>query len=123
MIDGDAIDPLLYLGGCSDTTEQVNKQENELQNTTEAMKSASISKKGKNKKKGKTSNQHKTSTEDDDLFLDDLLPSPPKVLFQIPHHHKPNWITCSRASSDALPSSVFVADTTNDISIYSLPMP
>ena len=125
MIDGDAVDPLLYLGGCSDTTEQVKTQDNELQNATEAMKSTSISssKKGKNKKKGKTNNQHKTSTitTDDDLFLDDLLPSPPKVLFQIPHHHKPNWITCSRASSDALPSSVFVADTTNDISIYSLP--
>lgn len=125
MIDGDAIDPLLYLGGCSDANEQVKTQDNELQNATEAMKSTSISssKKGKNKKKGKTNNQHKTSTTDDDLFLDDLLPSPPKVLFQIPHHHKPNWITCSRASSDALPSSVFVADTTNDISIYSLPTP
>ena len=125
MVDGDAMDPLLYLGGCSDAKEQVKKQGNELQNATEAMNSASISSKkskGKNKKKGKTNNQHKTST-DDDLFLDDLLPSPPKVMFQIPHHHKPNWITCSRASSDALPSSVFVADTTNDISIYSLPTP
>ena len=124
MVDGDALDPLRYLGGCSDANEQAKEKDNELQVTTEAMKSATISSKkskSKNKKKGKTNNQHKASSTDDDLFMNDLLPSPPKVLFQIPHHHKPNWITCSRASSDALPSSVFVADTTNDISIYSLP--
>ena len=122
MVDGDAMDPLLYLGGCNDVNQGAKEKDNELQNATEAMKSTTISSKkskGKNKKKGKANNQHKAPT-DDDLFLDDLLPSPPKVLFQIPHRHKPNWITCSRASSDALPSSVFVADTTNDISIYSL---
>ncbi len=123
MVDGDAMDPLLYLGGCSGVDQKAKEKDNEVQSAAEAMTSATISSKknkGKNKKKGKANNQQKAST-DDDLFLDDLLPSPPKVLFQIPHRHKPNWITCSRASSDSLPSSVFVADTTNDISIYSLP--
>lgn len=116
MVHGDALNPLLYLGGCSNINEQSKKTDDELQDATDAIKSVTISsKKGKKKKKGKS----KISTEDA-LFLDDLLPSPPKVLFQIPHNQKPNWITCSRASDDALPSSVFVADTTNDISIYSL---
>lgn len=48
----------------------------------------------------------------------DLLPSPPKVLFQIPHQNKANWI-CSQSADALLPCSLFVADTTNNISIYS----
>ncbi len=124
MVDGDALDPLLYLGVCSGDNEKVKNEDDDLQDTTNAINSITISSKkskSKNKKKGKTNSQHKASNTDDDLFLDDLLPSPPKVLFQIPHNQKPNWITCSRASDEALPSSVFVADTTNDISIYSFP--
>jgi len=124
MVDGDALDPLLYLGGgCCGKNEQVKEEKNELQCASDAINAIPISsKKGKSKdkKKGKTITQHKETT-NDELFFDDLLPSPPKVLFQIPHNQKPNWITCSRASDEALPSSVFVADTTNDISIYSLP--
>ena len=125
MVDGSALDPLEYLGGCGEVKEEVKTVDNELKSATEAINSIAVSSskkgKGKNKKKGNSKNQKAVT--DDDSFLDDfrLLPSPPKVLFQIPHGQKPNWITCSRASDDALPSSVFVADTTNDISIYSLP--
>ncbi|KAL3805968.1 hypothetical protein ACHAW5_002504 [Stephanodiscus triporus] len=42
--------------------------------------------------------------------------SSPGVLFKIEHRHKPNWIACGGANDVALPRSVFVADTTNDIS-------
>ena len=49
------------------------------------------------------------------------MPSPPRILFKIAHRHKPNWIACSRASDAVLPNSLFVADTTNNISVYTLP--
>jgi WD40 repeat protein len=48
--------------------------------------------------------------------------SSPGVLFKIEHRHKPNWIACGGANDVALPRLVFVADTTNDISVYTLPM-
>ena len=120
MVDGDALDPLLYLAGCDeDTKQETNKEDNGVDRVTDSMDSASIS---SNKRKGNQKKGKKTTTSDDaDLFLDDLLPSPPKVLFQIQHNYKSNWITCSRASDAALPSSVFVADTTSNISIYTLP--
>lgn len=54
-----------------------------------------------------------------DDIPEDLLPSPPKVLFQIPHQAKANWI-CSKPADAASACSLFVADTTNNISIYSL---
>merc|ERR1712157_285215 len=41
-----------------------------------------------------------------------------KVIFGIPHHLKPNWIVNSTASDPSLPSSLFVADTSNNISVY-----
>ncbi|KAL7534535.1 hypothetical protein ACHAXR_006278, partial [Thalassiosira sp. AJA248-18] len=68
------------------------------------------------KQKGKKDD----SSEDD--FPEELMPSPPKVLFQIAHRQKPNWITCSRASDAVLPTSLFLADTTNNISVYTLPL-
>jgi WD40 repeat protein len=46
----------------------------------------------------------------------------PRILFRISHGHKPNWITSSRSMDAALPNSIFVADTTNNISVYTLPM-
>ncbi|KAL7531084.1 hypothetical protein ACHAWF_003625 [Thalassiosira exigua] len=52
---------------------------------------------------------------------EELAPSPPGILFRIAHRRKPNWITCSRASDAFLPTSLFVADTSNDISVYTLP--
>ncbi|KAL7517200.1 hypothetical protein ACHAWX_002141 [Stephanocyclus meneghinianus] len=56
---------------------------------------------------------------DDDIPID-LLPSPPKVLFQIPHKKKANWI-CSKAVDATSPCSFFVADTTREISAYTFP--
>ena len=53
---------------------------------------------------------------------DELSPSPPRVLFKIGHRHKTNWMTCNRASDTILPNSLFVADTTRNISIYTLPL-
>jgi len=46
----------------------------------------------------------------------------PSILFRISHGHKPNWITSSRSMDAVLPNSIFVADTTNNISVYTLPM-
>ena len=54
----------------------------------------------------------------DEDIPNDLLPSPSKVLFQIPHKHKANWI-CSQSGDPSLPCSLFVADTSNEISLYS----
>ena len=45
MVDGDAMDPLLYLGGCNDVNLGAKEKDNELQNATEAMKSTTISSK------------------------------------------------------------------------------
>jgi hypothetical protein len=46
----------------------------------------------------------------------------PSILLRISHGHKPNWITSSSSNDAALPNSIFVADTTNNISVYTLPM-
>jgi WD40 repeat protein len=112
LVAGNALDPLLYLG----------KNDNDVEErAVDAMNSVTVSSKNsksKNKKQGKTNNQDEVAV-DDAEFLD-LLSSPSKVLFQILHNNKPNWITCSRASDAALPSSLFVCDTTNDVSIYTL---
>ena len=48
--------------------------------------------------------------------------SSPKILFGIPHDDKPNWLVCSGNTDSALPATLFVADTTNDITAYSIPM-
>jgi hypothetical protein len=39
----------------------------------------------------------------------------PKILFGIPHGRKVNWMTTSK-------QSVFVADTSNDITAYTIPL-
>jgi len=44
-----------------------------------------------------------------------------KVLFGIPHGKKPNWVVSSAATEQVMPSSLFVADTSNDITGYILP--
>ena len=41
---------------------------------------------------------------------------PPSVLFGIPHGQKMNWVT--RSEND----SIFVADTSSDITCYTIPM-
>mmetsp|Transcript_3293 Transcript_3293/g.3829 ORF Transcript_3293/g.3829 Transcript_3293/m.3829 type:complete len:454 (-) Transcript_3293:2-1363(-) len=45
----------------------------------------------------------------------------PKILFGIPHGKKSNWIVSSSAEEQNLSSSLFVADTSNDITVYVLP--
>ena len=67
----------------------------------------------------KTSNNTHQNVYEDDIPID-LLPSSPKVLFQIPHKKKTNWI-CSKAVDSMSPCSFFVADTTPEISVYTFP--
>jgi len=46
-----------------------------------------------------------------------------KILFGIPHNQKPNWlVSSSRTQSGVFPSSLFVADTTDDITVYMMDM-
>lgn len=91
MVGNDAVDPSTYLA---------NSNGNSEAELTSKLNSTRIA-------------------DSNDDIPDDLLPSPPKVLFQIPHQNKANWISCK--STDATsPCSLFVADTTNNISMYSL---
>jgi WD40 repeat protein len=45
-----------------------------------------------------------------------------KILFGIPHDQKPNWMVCSGNMDQVLPATLFVADTSNDITAYTIPM-
>jgi len=45
----------------------------------------------------------------------------PLILFGVQHGKKPNCIESSRASNVAFPSSLFVADTSNEIAVYTFP--
>lgn len=46
----------------------------------------------------------------------------PRIIFGIPHEEKPNWMVCSGNADPVLPSTFFVADTTNDITAYIIPV-
>lgn len=47
----------------------------------------------------------------------------PRVLCSIPHgSSKPNWLVSSRGRDPVYPSSIFVADTSNDITVYTIPL-
>jgi len=46
----------------------------------------------------------------------------PRILFGIPHEQKPNWMVTSGSSDPVLPATFFVADTTNEITAYAIPM-
>ncbi len=46
----------------------------------------------------------------------------PEILFGIPHGAKINYMTSSTGDEVALSNSLFVADTSNNISVYSLPV-
>lgn len=47
----------------------------------------------------------------------------PKTLFAFQHAAgKPNWMVSGRAHDPIFPSSIFVADTSNEISIYTIPV-
>ncbi|CAB9496048.1 WD repeat domain 53 [Seminavis robusta] len=61
--------------------------------------------------------------------MQDLSLDQPSLLFKIPHQNKPNWMVSSCSSATGhdnkdknkdIPCSIFVADTTNDITAYTL---
>jgi WD repeat-containing protein 53 len=45
----------------------------------------------------------------------------PRTLFAIQHGSKPNWMVNSRVSDPCFPSTLFLADTSTDISAYTIP--
>lgn len=93
IVGNDAADPAIYLSG-----NKINQVDSNVTSKLETLDLAESS---------------------DDIIPEDLLSSPPKVLFQIPHQKKANWI-CAKAVDATSPCSLFVADTTNNISMYSL---
>ena len=46
----------------------------------------------------------------------------PSILFGIPHEKKVNWMVCSGNNDSILAATFFVADTSNDITAYAIPM-
>ena len=52
----------------------------------------------------------------------DLVADQPKLLFKVPHQKKPNWVASSGGNERHFPSSFFVADISNDITAYTLPI-
>jgi WD repeat-containing protein 53 len=46
----------------------------------------------------------------------------PKTLFAFQHAAKPNWMVSSRGRDPILPSALFVADTSPDITVYAIPL-
>jgi hypothetical protein len=55
--------------------------------------------------------------------MDDLdFLEQPKTLFGWNHGIKPNYVTSSRGGDSQFPSSLFVADTSNDITAYIVPL-
>ena len=95
IVAGEAADPATYLSSKRDDRGEV-EEATEKRNSVEMI----------------------GSSKDVDI-PEDLLPSPPKILFQIPHQNKANWL-CSKPSDATSPCSLFVADTTKHISMYSL---
>ena len=68
-----------------------------------------------------------TTTNDDDLIqqtetLLSLVVDKPKILFGLPHGNKINWMASTTTKTSSLQSTLFVADTTNDITAYSIPL-
>lgn len=53
------------------------------------------------------------------MSIDESLPT---ILFGIPHEAKPNWMVCSGNTDPVLPAAFFVADTSNEITVFSMPM-
>lgn len=66
-----------------------------------------------------STNSRSTQSSDEELSESENA----RILFGIPHQEKPNWIiSSSQTQSGVLPSSLFVADTSNDISAYMMDM-
>ena len=49
-------------------------------------------------------------------------PATPQTLWAISHGKKPNWMVSSPSNDSLRPNALFVADTSNDITLYSLPL-
>ena len=49
--------------------------------------------------------------------MQDLRLDEPRVLFGLPHGLKPNWMVSQKS-----PATLFVADTSNDITAYAIPL-
>lgn len=68
-----------------------------------------------------TENNDGTAVKNDDVTSDlsalSMIDTKPRILFGIPHGSKTNWITSSKYYH-----SIFVADTSNDITSYTIPM-
>jgi WD repeat-containing protein 53 len=45
----------------------------------------------------------------------------PKILFNLRHPCKPNWMASSRGQDLCFPASIFLADTSADIAVYTVP--
>jgi WD40 repeat protein len=46
----------------------------------------------------------------------------PRSLFAVQHGAKPNWMVSSRSSDPLFPSTLFVADTSNQVTAYTIPL-
>jgi hypothetical protein len=46
----------------------------------------------------------------------------PRTLFSVSHGAKPNWMVAGRGQDRVFPSTIFLADTTNDITAYTIPL-
>eukprot|EP00979_Chaetoceros_neogracilis_P011269 scaffold2727_cov275-Chaetoceros_neogracile.AAC.40 len=57
------------------------------------------------------------------LALDGANGDDPKILFGLQHGKKPNYIESCNASDPVFPTSLFVADTSQDITVYTFPRP
>jgi hypothetical protein len=91
---------------CADHVQQ--KDGNARTGVDDAMKSMSLS---------------KSSEKDDGIGRNSCEKKSyePEILFGVKHGKKPNYIESSRASNAAFPSSLFVADTSHEITVYSFP--
>ena len=50
----------------------------------------------------------------------ELMTDQPKALFAWDHAAKPNWMGSSQRQDPVFPSSLFLADTTPDITVYTI---
>jgi WD40 repeat protein len=62
------------------------------------------------------------SVHSQEACVDDMMMDKPKTLLGWTHGKaKPNWLVSSCSCDSVFPSALFLADTTNDITVYSVP--
>ena len=127
MVGDNPLDPALYLDKCLSTStaklnaedEKISAEDEEtVKKILEGLNISPTQDLSSPTRDEEESKEEKKNVEDED----ELSPSPPRVLFKIGHRYKTNWMTCNRASDAILPNSLFVADTTRNISVYTLPL-